>query len=206
MVASTLFNNVIFPAGDRNRLDQLRARCLILSTIDENKYFFFFPKSSANPRYFPTPPSFSIPRICFTFFLCSWEVCLPKEIDDFWPLICWPEALPYLSSIRLRFLHELMFVLQKNIVSSSINKWLTLGDLLATRIPCSWPVCCALMHSPDSTWLQRMNKYGDRGSPCLIPLLGKTSPLGVPLIRKEYVTVVTHSMIHLTHFSWNPSL
>lgn len=37
---STLFNNVIFPAEDRNRFFHPFARCLILSTIKEKRSFF----------------------------------------------------------------------------------------------------------------------------------------------------------------------
>lgn len=35
----------------------------------------------------------------------------------------------------------------------------------------------------------RINRKGDRGSPCLIPSLGLKRPKGLPLMRVEYDTV-----------------
>ena len=37
----------------------------------------------------------------------------------------------------------------------------------------------------ESPFAHKMNKYGDSGSPCLIPLEGVTNPLGSPLTITE---------------------
>ena len=93
----------------------------------------------------------------------------------------------------------------KNIVSSAKSKWLTWGLALVTLIPFKEPSSLALLHSPERTSPHKIKMYGERGSPWRIPLLGCTLPLGEPLMRKEYVTVDTHSNIQLVHVSWNPS-
>ena len=76
------------PAVDRNCVDQFRAHCFILSTMDEKRSFFFLPKCSGKPRYLPTPPSFSMPRSSFTLFRVSTGVLLENEMEDFSVLIC----------------------------------------------------------------------------------------------------------------------
>ena len=83
----TLFNIVSFPAGDRCRLDQLRAFCLILSMIEEKRSRFLLPKCSGRPRYFPTPPSFSIPRVSFAICFKAAGVLLEKVTVDLSALI-----------------------------------------------------------------------------------------------------------------------
>lgn len=65
---------------------------------------------------------------------------------------------------------------QKNIVSSANMVNRGGGEFLATLIPCNEPFACVWIHSPERASVQRMNRYGDRGSPCLSPRDGKTRP------------------------------
>jgi hypothetical protein len=46
--------------------------------------------------------------------------------------------------------------------------------------------------------IHKINKYGDKGSPCLIPLDGLNSSIRPPLKRIEIVEEETQSMINLT--------
>ena len=69
MADKTALRSTSFPAGDRCLVYNATALCLILSTKDENRSFFFLPKCSGTPRYLPAPPSFSIPSPVFYLFL-----------------------------------------------------------------------------------------------------------------------------------------
>lgn len=62
MAERTAFSMTSFPALERCRGDQLFARRRIRSTMLVNGSLLRRPKCSGNPRYLPTPPSFSIPR------------------------------------------------------------------------------------------------------------------------------------------------
>lgn len=62
---------VAFPAVVRNCVDQLATFCLMRWTIEAKRSLFFLPNNSGSPRYFPTPPSLSIPSYCFTLVLIS---------------------------------------------------------------------------------------------------------------------------------------
>ena len=48
-----------------------------------------------------------------------------------------------------------------------------------------------------STSIQMMNMYGERGSPCRIPLVGVQRPLGSPFTITEQEIDEIHSLIHL---------
>ena len=83
---------VNFPAAETRRVDHEAARILILSTIEVNRSRFLLVNNSGKPRYFPTPPSFSIPRVCLTRARVSCGVLEEKEMEDFVELMSWPEA------------------------------------------------------------------------------------------------------------------
>ncbi|CAA7029795.1 unnamed protein product [Microthlaspi erraticum] len=82
------------------------------STTKEKRSFFFHPKLSGNPRYLPYPPSFSIPSVCFTLSFISWGVFDENEMDDFWLLICCPEASSYFCRIDANTYHQSQFQFQ----------------------------------------------------------------------------------------------
>lgn len=176
---------VSFPALERSFVDQLAALCFIRSTMRLKRSFFFWPSNSSKPRYLHSPPSFWIPKALFTLSLTSWDVFDENVIADLLQLIVWPEAMAYLSIIAFRSAQLAGSALQKNIVSSAKRRWFTLGLPAATFIPGSFPCSCALLHNPDSTSLHRMKRYGDKESPCWIPLCGLTLPYADPLMRKE---------------------
>lgn len=196
----------ILPADDKYRVDHPLAFCRILSTVEVKRSFFLLPKGSGNPRYFPTPPSFCISSSLFTLSFKLLGAFREKVMAGFCLFIICPDACSYSFNISFSLLMLCWFVRQKNIVSSVKRRWLTLGHSVATRIPCNDPSFWAFKHKPKRTSLQRMNKYGDSGSPCRKARDGMTLPLAVSLIRKENETVFTHCIIKPTHFLSNPSL
>lgn len=74
---------IYFPAGDKNRVDQLWAFCRILSTIDVEMSLLKRPKFSGSPMYFLAPPSWFIRRMRFTITLLEPGIFPAKVIDDF---------------------------------------------------------------------------------------------------------------------------
>ena len=88
----TDWRSTSFPAVDSWCEDQESARCWILSTIEANRSFLRRLKCSGYPRYLPTPPSLSMPRIFFIRFLTPCDVLVEKVIDDLSELIFCPEA------------------------------------------------------------------------------------------------------------------
>ena len=92
MAESTDFSMVSFPAGDSCREDHEAALSLIRSTIEEKRSRFLLVKSFGRPKYFPTPPSFAIPRVCLTLMRISCGVLAEKDIEDLLVLISCSEA------------------------------------------------------------------------------------------------------------------
>ncbi|CAL9010883.1 unnamed protein product [Prunus brigantina] len=56
------------------------------------------------------------------------------------------------------------------------------------------------------TSITKVNKNGDNGSPCLIPLVAENLPLGRPLIMTEKLTECKQPLIHLLHLPPKPFL
>jgi len=56
----------------------------------------------------------------------------------------------------------------------------------------------AILRELVRTSIHNINMYGDKGSPCLIPLDGLMRPDGSPLISREYETEDIHSITHFT--------
>ena len=202
---STLWSIVVFPAVDRNLLDQPFSFCLIFSTIELNMSLFLLLKCSGSPRYLPTPPSFVMLSFAFTACFRVPSVLFEKVIDDLSTLIYCPEAFSY--RVRSAWSDALLSceAFTKNMVSSANKKWLSRGLPRATLIPFKEPSSCALLQRPDRTSLHIIKMYGERGSPWRIPLVGLTLPLGELLMRKEYETEDTHCMIRFTHVGWKPN-
>ncbi|CAN7027458.1 unnamed protein product [Brassica rapa subsp. trilocularis] len=87
IAVSTDFIIVILPALDKCREDQLTALCRIRSTMEVKRSLFLRPKCSGRPKYFPTPPSFVIPRIIFVLSLVLIGVFDEKELGVDWQKI-----------------------------------------------------------------------------------------------------------------------
>src|SRR5262249_477417 len=92
---------------------------------------------------------------------------------------------------------------RKNRASSMNSKWMILGDVGAIEIAKITLVFVTLITSKDNTFDTMINKYGEMGSPYLKPRVGSISPLFCPFTWKEYETIVTSCIIHLSHFSLN---
>ena len=93
MEARTVLSIIILPARERNFEDQLIDFSLMRPTIPAKMSFLRIPNYSGSPRYFPKPPSFSIPSVCLIWSFLAWLVLRENEIADFWVLISWPDTV-----------------------------------------------------------------------------------------------------------------
>ena len=73
------------------------------------------------------------------------------------------------------------------------------------KTPCSSLFSTTLLIISDKLSAQSKNRYGDKGSPCLIPLDCWIKPFGSPFIKIEYEVVLTIFIANWTHFSSMPN-
>lgn len=64
------------------------------------------------------------------------------------------------------------------------------GSFLEVGTPVITPVCTALFIRELKAYAQKIKRYGESGSPCLIPLDGFMFPTGCPFTKIEYETVL----------------
>lgn len=140
---STLFNITIFPAAERCRVDQLLAFSLIRSTIDAKRSRLRRPKCSGNPKYLPTPPSFSISKTSLTANFREAGVFLEKVMADFCVLIVWPDASWYRVKMALSVSLLVLFALRKTLCRPQIGDGLC--KVLPERLECLRG-CLLLVH------------------------------------------------------------
>jgi hypothetical protein len=70
-------------------------------------------------------------------------------------------------------------------VSSTNYWWVELGEISKGLSPIISPVVFVLFMLLLRPSIIRMNKKGENGSPCLIPLMGQKGLFGAPLISSE---------------------
>lgn len=128
----------------------------------------------------------------------------PKNIEDFTAFIICPDAFLYMSKMSMISLHLLTSALQKKRLPSAKRRCEVLGIALATRRPTIFFSASTPFKSDISASVHRMNKNGERGSPCLRPLFGKIHPLGSPLTNTWYVTDVRQHIIRSIQLSLKP--
>ena len=122
------------------------------------------------------------PRILATCSLICLGVRGENQVFDLMALMSQPDNLQKSNKSRLRFLQSL--------VVAFVNKKMSLAKKRCERrtpilkfigwILLSWTTLFSLM---DSLSKQRINKYGERGSPCRIPWLGTIFGRGDPFHR-----------------------
>ena len=71
--------------------------------------------------------------------------------------------------------------------------------------PLILPRASFLNNNLERTSEPRINKKGDRGSPCLRPFLGDNKPKGLPLIRMEKEEEDMHNLIQVIQEEWKPN-
>lgn len=84
------------------------------------------------------------------------------------------------------------------------NRWEILGAPLQTAILFICPAASSFFNMAVKPSAQSRKRHREIGLPYWIPLDGVILPLGSPLIRTEYDTVVTHIIMREIHLSWKP--
>ena len=64
----------------------------------------------------------------------------------------------------------------------------------------------SLNNNLERTSEPSINRKGERGSPCLRPLLGENKPKGLPLIRMEKEEEEIHNLFQVIQKEWKPNL
>jgi hypothetical protein len=99
-------------------------------------------------------------------------VFLLNLMEDLLALTVWPDQAQYLSRHVLILVASRRVAFPKMRRSSANNKWLMVGEFLATCIPLIFPDLSSFSSNLEKTSEPKINRKGERGSPCLRPLLG----------------------------------
>ena len=125
------------------------------------------------------------PNIDRIFSWTSRHGFLLKNNAVFWRLITCPEAFLYWVSTSINRWNSSIFALLNSRLSSVKRKWEMRTPPWQEVSPFKWWVSIAFRSKEESPSAQKRKRYGDNGSPCLIPLEGETYPQGSPLIMME---------------------
>ena len=112
-----------------------------------------------------------------------------KKISDLSIFSFCPNALIYVTMISLYFLASSRVLTPAIIVSSTNCKCVTLlTSYVMDILQISFSIWAFSMALPKD-YVIMMNRKGEMGSPCLIPLDELKNPSGVPLIKIEFFGV-----------------
>ena len=131
----------------------------------------------------------------------SWVVT-----EVFYLFIACPNAASYLSRISKRCRHSSIVAWQKMKLSSANNRWEMHTLFVHDRMPCNYCLSVAFLIRKKRYSTHNRKRYGERGSPCLIPRDGEVYPCGTPLMSTEYVAACTVAMASWAHLSSSPNL
>ena len=146
------------------------------------------------------------PRIPTNWSLVRLGVLGENHAFDLVILMSWPDLSQKSNKILPRFLQSRTVALVKRKISSAKNRCerrtrplKDMGWIALSRI--------ASFNLIDNLSRQRMKRYGDRGSPCLMPRLGITSGKWVPFQRMWKRVEVTIFMMRVMRVggSWKNS-
>jgi hypothetical protein len=91
-------------------------------------------------------------------------------MDDLSLFITCPDVLSYTSKMCTNSHAPSTPALIKIKESSAKNRWFTLGASQHILMPSIFPSLSAFCNIADKASAHKMNKYGEKGSPCLRPL------------------------------------
>ena len=82
----------------------------------------------------------------------------------------------------------------------------TIGPLSGNWNPLEYPVQTILLTKAVRGSIAKMKRNGDKGQPCLTPLVTRNSSVGDPFNRIEALEPLKHSLIQLIHKVPNPHI
>lgn len=139
------------------------------------------------PRYLPGSKTTFMPRIELRRCTIGWWVLGLKYREDLFLFTLWPEAQQYEWIMSEKISQLARVALRKKIESSAKKRWLTHAWAVSTNIDSMEQI--NLTNFPDHDRKHIIHKYGDKGSPWRIPLVGRKKGPGFPLTRTENETV-----------------
>lgn len=146
---------------------------------------FDLPLAIGRPRYLSQCVITLAPNNCCIACLVSGLVFLLKNKEVFCLLICWLDASSYYPNTCNNLRHSPTAAWQNKMLSSAKRRWEMLTPCWLDWIPFSTLCSSAFLNRIDKFSTHKRKMYGDRGSPCLIPLEGVMKPFGSPLISTD---------------------
>ena len=137
------------------------------------------------PKYLPR--SWTIGMFVNEEMLCSVSkgVFREKNSLDLAALQIWPDTSQRLKNRLKRVVHSWRFALVNRKISSTNKIWLNPIGQRPTQIGESRLVWSVWSNDNDKWFRQRMKRYGDNGSPCLMPWDGRKGALTYPFHKIE---------------------
>jgi hypothetical protein len=117
-------------------------------------------------------------------------------MPDLLLLTSYLDQVQYFSKQEFKINTSLQLALEKSMISSANITLVKSRPLTFILTPLILLAACSLSMSLDQTSWQRMNKWGDKGSPYLRPLEGENCLDLPPFMSTEKETVLTHSITH----------
>lgn len=128
-----------------------------------------------------------------------------KWVEDLFTLIDCPYHLQYLSRQDLMQLASMRFVRPKINKSLAKRRWWMVGQFLPIFKPLRIPALSWENNNLEKTFEPRINKKGERGSPCLKLLVGENFPKGLPFSKMEKEVEEIQMQIHFILVAWKPN-
>jgi hypothetical protein len=157
------------PACDRKVSFDPYIRSHILPFSPANAIDRDWPMIAGRPKYFSKLDVIRTSAVEVINSLNSSFVFLLKNIEVFSRFNFCPEAFSYTSRISCTLPYSMKFALQNNKLSSTKKRGLIFVPPFAIGKPEILPSRAALCISVLSPFAHKIKRYGESGSPCLIP-------------------------------------
>ena len=185
ITCATVLINISLPAFEINFSFHPIALFVIFSWRFLKVLTLDFPVAIGSPRYLSYSVIILAPKSCLRDSLTSCFVFLLKNSVVFCRFMAWLDVASYCSSNCRSLCPSSIVAWQNKRLSSAKRRWETQTPCWLDLIPFSTPASPAFLNSADSPFAHSKKRYEERGSPCLIPMVGVTKPLGWPLIKME---------------------
>lgn len=201
MIALFWSTRVFLPAVDKNLPFHPGSLFPILSIRGWTSTFRSFRIWRGRPRYLPGNLQTFPGKFCRSVIVFS--SILMGKISVFDMLILRPEQSPRKFKILCKCSSSELVGSANIAALPAYNEQRKLAALGSTGLRIPLFAAISMMRCNGS--MARMNKWGDKGSPCLNPLACLISSVGCPLMRPLKLSFPTWPQSNLSILCWNPN-
>ena len=198
MAEVTDWTRITPPAGERSLAFQLDSLACTFSTTKSKSLVLRPLGLRVNPRYLPRFGVLETPRMSHKWCLRLGLTLGEKNTLDLDKLTFWPDWMQKSSRILVIVRQQLLEASVHKRRSSAKNRCEKEGPLLETLMAFQLLLSHASRILRLKYSIQIMNRKGERGSPCLMPLEGLKLSNWPPFTRIEKEEVDTHSRTRST--------